>query len=124
MKQLKNSWNMVKGYVTSAVVFGIVMAVFLNGVLSMSRRMDQEGTETLRSAIARACVQCYAIEGRYPPSVQYLEENYGIRIDRNRFHVFYEGFASNIMPDITVISVSEKEGREFEKAGTAEGPDS
>ncbi len=124
MKQLKNSWNMVKGYVTSAVVFGIVMAVFLNGVLSMSRRMNQEGTETLRSAIARACVQCYAIEGRYPPSVQYLEENYGIRIDRNRFQVFYEGFASNIMPDITVISVSEKEGREFEKAGTAEGPDS
>ena len=75
------------------------------------------------NAIARACVQCYAIEGRYPPSVQYLEENYGIRIDRNRFHVFYEGFASNIMPDITVISVSEKEGREVEKAGTAERPD-
>lgn len=124
MKQLKNSWNMVKGYVTSVVIFGIVMGVFLNGVLSMSGRMAQEGTETLKSAIARACVQCYAIEGRYPPSVQYLEENYGIQIDRNRFHVFYEGFASNIMPDITVISVSEKEGTEFEKAGTTEKPDS
>lgn len=107
MKKLKNSWNMVKGYLISAAVFGIVMGVFLNGVLSMSSRMDQEGTETLRSAIARACLQCYAIEGRYPPSVQYLEENYGIRIDRNRFHVFYEGFASNIMPDITVISIVE-----------------
>ena len=123
MKQLKNSWNMVKGYVSSVVIFGIVMGIFLNGVLSVSNRMNKEGTETLRNAIARACVQCYAIEGRYPPSVQYLEENYGIRIDRNRFHVFYEGFASNIMPDITVISVSEKEGREVEKAGTAERPD-
>lgn len=123
MKQLKNSWNMVKGYVASVVVFGIVIGVFLNGVLSVSGRMDKEGTETLRSAIARACVQCYAIEGRYPPSVQYLEENYGIRIDRDRFYVFYEGFASNIMPDITVISVSE-EGRKFEKAGAAEKPDS
>lgn len=123
MKQWKNSWNMVKGYVTSVVIFGIVMGIFLNGVLSVSNRMNKEGTETLRNAIARACVQCYAIEGRYPPSVQYLEENYGIRIDRNRFHVFYEGFASNIMPDITVISVSEKEGREVEKAGTAERPD-
>ena len=123
MKQWKNSWNMVKGYVTSVAIFGVVMGIFLNGILSVSSRMNQEGTETLRSAIARACVQCYAIEGRYPPSVQYLEENYGIRIDRNRFHVFYEGFASNIMPDITVISVSEKEGREVEKAGTAERPD-
>ena len=95
---------MIKGYLVSAVVFGAVIGIFLNGVLSMSDRMDQEGAETLRSAIARASVQCYAIEGRYPPSVQYLEENYGIRIDRERFHVFYEGFASNIMPDITVIS--------------------
>ena len=74
----------------------------------MSGRMDREGAETLRSAIARASVQCYAIEGRYPPSVRYLEENYGIRIDWNRFYVYYEGFASNIMPDITVVSISEE----------------
>ena len=108
MKRLKTSWNMVKGYLISVVFFGAVIAVFLNGVLSMSGRMDREGEETLRSAIARASVQCYAIEGRYPPSVQYLEENYGIRIDRERFYVFYEGFASNIMPDITVISNREE----------------
>ena len=104
VKRLKNSWNVIKGYLVSAVVFGAVIGIFLNGVLSMSDRMDQEGAETLRSAIARASVQCYAIEGRYPPSVQYLEENYGIEIDRSRFDVFYEGFASNIMPDITVNS--------------------
>ena len=111
MKRLKNSWNMVKGCLVSAAVFGVGVGVFLNGVASMSNRMNQEGTETLQSAIARASVQCYAIEGRYPPSVQYLEENYGIRIDRNRFRVFYEGFASNIMPNITVIPVTEKRGR-------------
>ena len=104
VKRLKNTWTVIKGYLVSAVVFGAVIGIFLNGVLSMSDRMDQEGAETLRSAIARASVQCYAIEGRYPPSVQYLEENYGIEIDRSRFDVFYEGFASNIMPDITVNS--------------------
>ena len=47
-------------------------------------------------------MQCYAIEGRYPPSVDYLEENYGILIDRDKYDVFYSGFASNFMPDITV----------------------
>ena len=90
MKQFKNSWNVVKGYLVSAVFFGVIIGLFLNGVLSMSDRMDREGAETLRSAIARASVQCYAIEGRYPPSVQYLEENYGIKIDRSRYYVFYE----------------------------------
>ncbi len=73
----------------------------------LSGKAEAEGEETLRSAIARAVVQCYAIEGRYPPSVEYLEENYGIQIDRERYYVFYEGFASNVMPDITVISAEE-----------------
>lgn len=108
MRHLKNSWNMVKGYLISAAFFGALVGVFMQGILSMSRRMDREGEETLRNAIARACVQCYAIEGRYPPSVQYLEENYGIRVDRERFYVFYEGFASNIMPDITVIFIQDE----------------
>ena len=57
MKKLKTSWNAVKGYVVSALCFGVVIGLFLNGVLSMSNRMDKEGEETLRSAIARASVQ-------------------------------------------------------------------
>ena len=102
MKQLKNSWKIIGGYLVSVAVFGAVIGVFLQGILSMSDRMEREGAETLRSAVARASVQCYAIEGRYPPSVAYLEENYGVKIDRERFDVFYEGFASNIIPSITV----------------------
>ena len=82
-------------------------SAFVTGSLSFSGKAEAEGEETLRSAIARAVVQCYAIEGRYPPSVEYLEENYGIQIDRERYYVFYEGFASNVMPDITVISAEE-----------------
>ena len=60
-------------------------------------------------AVKRASVQCYAIEGRYPPSVEYLEEHYGISIDRKAYNVFYSGWASNIMPDITIIPVEEEE---------------
>ena len=45
--------------------------------------------------------QCYAIEGRYPPSVEYLEENYAVQINRKKYNVFYDGFASNVMPEIT-----------------------
>ena len=91
------------GLLASAAVFLLIIGVFVNGSLSFFGKARSEGDETLRSAIARAVVQCYAIEGRYPPSVEYLEENYGIQIDRERYHVFYGGFASNVMPDITVI---------------------
>ena len=63
----------------------------------------------MKKAIARASVQCYAIEGRYPPSVEYLEENYGVMSNRKKYHVFYDGFASNVMPDITVVPVTAAE---------------
>lgn len=75
---------------------------FVTGIMSFSKKADARGADTLRDAIRRASVQCYAIEGRYPPSVDYLEENYGILIDRDKYDVFYSGFASNFMPDITV----------------------
>ena len=45
--------------------------------------------------------------GPWSSATEYLEENYGIQIDRERYYVFYEGFASNVMPDITVISAEE-----------------
>ena len=75
---------------------------FCNRNHVLFKKADARGADTLRDAIRRASVQCYAIEGRYPPSVDYLEENYGILIDRDKYDVFYSGFASNFMPDITV----------------------
>lgn len=100
------------GLAGSILVCLVAAAILAVGVLQLSSRAGEEGAETLRTAIRRASVQCYAIEGRYPPSVAYLEENYGVQIDRERYHVFYEGFASNIMPDITVIPAEEPEGQE------------
>ena len=81
----------------------------MSGALFFSHKASTEGADTLRDGIRRAAVQCYAIEGRYPPSVAYLEDNYGIQIDRNRYNVFYEGFASNIMPEITVIQAGNEQ---------------
>lgn len=107
MKKFFDVLISVRGFLITAAVFAAAVAGFLTGVNTLSARMDSEGTESLRKAIARSSVQCYAIEGRYPPSVEYLEENYGIRIDRDKYAVFYEGFASNIMPEITVIAQSE-----------------
>lgn len=101
--------KVIGGYIASVLLFFGAAAIILAGVLRFSRQADSEGAETLRTGIRRASVQCYAIEGRYPPSVEYLEENYGIQIDTTRYSVFYDGFASNIMPDITVIPVEMEE---------------
>lgn len=91
------------GYLLSFLLFLAILFIFLFSVSAMKSKSEEESLASLRDAVQRACVQCYAIEGRYPPSVEYLEKHYGIVIDRSRYHVFYEGWASNVMPDITVL---------------------
>lgn len=95
------------GYALSLFLMLAAVAVFASGSLKFAGNTGQREEETLRKAIARASVQCYAIEGRYPPSVDYLEENYGVSINRKKYNVFYNGFASNVMPEITVIPIEE-----------------
>ena len=106
--------SQTKGYLLSAAALLLLVGVFAAGALSFAGKAGQKGEESLRRAVTRASVQCYAIEGRYPPSVEYLEEHYGIQIDRERYNVFYSGFASNIMPDITVIPAKGGEDSEWQ----------
>ena len=80
-----------------------VLLVFSAALNNLSRGRLSEGREQLENAVRRAAVACYAAEGIYPPTVEYLEEHYGVQVDRERYTVMYEVFASNLMPDITVL---------------------
>lgn len=92
----------MKKSVFSLAVFLCVIGIFIYATTELSGRANAEGVLTLEKAIKKSSVQCYAIEGRYPSSVEYLVKNYGLQINEKKYVVFYEGFASNIMPDITV----------------------
>lgn len=82
-----------------------VLAVFILGFLHLGNGQKQQGREQLEKALRRAAVACYAAEGIYPPTTEYLVENYGIQIDHSRYAVFYEVFAENLMPEITVVEL-------------------
>jgi len=85
------------------VVCVIVLLCFLSAVSNVSRSQEDEEMRRLEDAIRRNTVACYAAEGIYPPDLAYLEEHYGIQINRNRYEVIYQPIAQNLMPDITVI---------------------
>ncbi|MBQ4051630.1 MAG: hypothetical protein IJD13_08355 [Oscillospiraceae bacterium] len=63
---------------------------------------DERARQAAEDTIRRAMVTCYAIEGFYPSSLDYLCEYYGVAADE-RFVVEYEAFGGNIMPQVTVI---------------------
>jgi hypothetical protein len=84
----------------------IVIIMVISGLRQAEESKRAEGVRFLEEAILRAAIHCYAIEGSYPESLAYITANYGIHVDRRRYAVFYEIFASNILPDITVIAIN------------------
>lgn len=95
----------------SSILPGILMPLailalllcFLTGISNVSRGHSQEDKRRLEEVLREAAVACYAAEGIYPPDLAYLEEHYGVQIDRRHFVVRYTAIAENLMPDITVL---------------------
>ena len=92
------------------IVVPILAAVLLVwGAETLGRGQEGESLKQLENSVRKAVMTCYATEGVYPPTVEYLEDHYGIQIDHNRFNVFYEIFGDNIMPQITVMEIGDEE---------------
>jgi len=90
-------------YGISFVLFGVVAAFCYAGLQSAEVKQQEEALRVAEESILRGAVRCYAQEGMYPPDYEYLKDNYGIRVDEEKYAVFYSVFASNMMPDVTVI---------------------
>ncbi len=80
-----------------------VLLCFLSALSNLDSGRTEEGRLQLEQSLRRAAVACYAAEGVYPPDTDYLKDHYGIQIDETRYTVFYDIFADNLMPDITVL---------------------
>lgn len=83
------------------IVFGLLLW-WLVTVTNQSADVTKEsGKSAIKEQIGKTIRLSYSIEGVYPPSIEYLEKNYGLRIDEKYF-VHYEIFADNIMPQYEV----------------------
>ena len=82
------------------------LALLLNwAVGKISQNLNDNGALALRDSILQSAIQCYAVEGSYPTSLEYLEENYGLQINHDRSIVTYNAFASNLVPQVSVLQI-------------------
>lgn len=95
--------NLCFSLVLPVVIFLTLITLFLGGISEISKTTETESLNSLKAALQRSIIHCYAIEGRYPPNLEYLEDHYGITYNENKYFIDYQPVASNIMPDITVI---------------------
>lgn len=89
----------------SVISAGAAIAIAGAAVSGISHGHEKDRASFLSDAVRKAAVQCYAIEGFYPADIGYLEENYALIVDRNKYFIYYEAFASNILPRIDVYEV-------------------
>lgn len=92
-----------------ALVLALLAALwFLGALRNLDAGQSERGRAQLEETLRRAAVACYASDGAYPPTLEELCRRSGIRVDVGRYHVFYEVFADNLMPGITVLGARDE----------------
>lgn len=94
------------GFARGLAITVCVFALLFAGALALLDCIDGHSAraeeELVLGAVRQAMITCYAVEGAYPPDVSYLKDHYGLAYNEDEYFVFYDAFASNILPEIHV----------------------
>lgn len=101
--KIKNHSDWKQEILFPGIIFLVVISALLAGGIYFEYFSNMQNIELLRQSARKAVVQCYTIEGEYPRNVDYLEQNYGLQYNHEKYFIDYELFASNVMPNIDVF---------------------
>lgn len=102
MKRGKN--GLFSGFAVTAGVAVLLLVLLGVGAARIDRQTNSQEMELLKKAVMRCVGSCYAIEGRYPDSLEYLEDHYGLVYDHEKYIIRYDAFAVNQLPDVAVLA--------------------
>lgn len=84
-------------------VFAAVVLVFCMAVEQLTSSSSDAELRLVRDAVKNAALTCYAVEGAYPENLEYLRTHYDLGYNEERYIIYYDAFASNVLPDIRVV---------------------
>lgn len=105
----KSRGRIAKGWVVFIIIIVLVVMISAAMIARMKRDVSMQSIEALRQTVSDACVQCYAIEGKYPVNISYLEQNYGVRYNGSRYVVSLKDRGTNELPEV-VVSLKQEAG--------------
>ncbi len=79
----------------------VLIAAF--GIICFDQNLRRQQLSAVQQSVQNAVIHCYALEGSYPPNLDYLAKNYGLVIDKKHYIYDYSIFASNIPPEIHIF---------------------
>ena len=96
----KVNLSLISLIVSAAIIAAAAAVVFLS---FDENRQQRRQAVMVEESVVSVVAQCYALEGKYPDDLEYLEQTYGLVLDTKRYIYHYEKFASNILPDVRVF---------------------
>lgn len=86
----------------AVITFFVILIMVWNSFGLLQERSQTQSLRAVQTAVERAVMQCYALEGAYPPNLEYLQDHYGLIINEERYAYLYEVVGENIHPIIDV----------------------
>lgn len=91
-------------FITACIVVAvIVIGLVLHAAFAVSPEDIKDRENAIKETVQERALQCYVIENAYPESLAYLEENYGLTVNKEDYLIVYDLFAENQPPTIKVI---------------------
>lgn len=82
----------------------VAVAAVVLVTMAVQAHAREQAAVSMRDSVLNMAKQCCAVEGYYPSSLSYLEENYGLTINHNEYVVSYEWLADNVLPSVVVTA--------------------
>ena len=95
--------SFTKKDIAAGAAFVALIIAFVLLINSLTATSGDHEAQLVHDAVKNAALTCYAVEGSYPQSLEYLREHYKLAYNEERFIVEYDAFAENMMPYITVL---------------------
>lgn len=83
--------------------FILIFILLFIAVQNTSKSSKENQKISLEKSVYRGILECYALEGKYPESLNYLIKEYDILYNEDEYVIEYEVIASNILPVVTII---------------------
>ncbi len=86
------------------ISFVIIFGAFYLAITRLADSAGLQQLQALENAVRKDVLHCFASEGEYPESIEYLEKNYALSYDHDRFEVYYVRGDGNVLPEIKVLA--------------------
>lgn len=94
-----------------AVIAAVICLIAVPSARSAAVEGRGDSVHSIYDTVMERALQCYVIEGAYPMSLEYLEENYGLTVNRKDYLISYLPYAENLPPDVQVIDRKASDNR-------------